>query len=79
MDSATGTFCKNSGRKVTFFYRNGKCLISPQELVEPERQQQETARQQTEQKRQQRELAEQEVAALTAKLRELGVDPDRVD
>ncbi len=72
--------------KLRFFTENGDCLTSPQELALQERQQREIAQQQAElaqqqaeQERQQRELAEQEVTALKAKLRELGVDPDRLE
>lgn len=69
--------------KLRYFSPRGQLIPTPEEAAllekqakESERQQKELALQQKEYERQQKELALQKIEQLTARLRELGINPD---
>ncbi|KOR36762.1 MULTISPECIES: Uma2 family endonuclease [Planktothricoides] len=62
--------------QLRFFTPEGELVNTPEESAETERQQKELAFAQAETERQQKQLALEKVAQLSAKLQELGIDPD---
>jgi Uma2 family endonuclease len=62
--------------QLRFFTPAGELVQTPEESAESERQQKQLALAEAETERQQKELALQKAAQLSAKLQELGIDPD---
>jgi hypothetical protein len=78
-----GLYLGTYADKLRYFSPSGQLIPTPEEAAllekqakESERQQKELALQQKEYERQQKELALQKIEQLTARLRELGINPD---